>query len=164
MSDAQELPEDAIVCQTYTHARRYPLVVGKIGGYHLPVPWTPAQLVTAAATFALLLWARDIWAHLGTAGNFLVACGLPLLLAWAIRHLRIEGRSTVRALAGFGRFLSRSPRGRLHGRPVVKPRARRRPAVRIFVTQTVPAAPAGEHRPWHGTASTHPISAQPQGR
>jgi TcpE family len=131
--------DDIIECRTYTHARKFPLVIGQIGGYYLPVPWTPAQLVVAVGTFIFLLMMRGVWAHMGVAGNVAVIIVVPLLLAFLVRHLKIEGRSTARGLAGFARYLSRSRTGKLHGRPVGRPAAHRRHATGIFVTQTAPA-------------------------
>jgi TcpE family len=128
--------EDLIECRTYTHARKFPLVIGQIGGYYLPVPWTPAQLVVAVGAFLLLLMTRRVWAHMGVAGNVAVIVGVPLLLSFLIRHLKIEGRSTARGLAGFGRYLARSRTGKLHGRPVARASTHWHPATRIFVTQT----------------------------
>jgi TcpE family len=134
-------PDDLIECRTYTHARRFPLMIGQIGGYHLPVPWTLAQLSIAFSTFMLLLLSRRFWAHLGPVGNIAVVISVPLLLSWLVRHLKIEGRTTVRALAGFGRYLARSRTGKLHGRPVRPSRTRRHNAARVFVTQTTDMSP-----------------------
>jgi hypothetical protein len=145
---AHDGAEHVIECQTYTHARRFPLVVGQIGGYYLPVPWTPAQLIVAIGTLVLLLWTRRGWAHFGAIGNIVVVLGLPLMLSWLVRHLRIEGRSTVRALAGFVRYLTRSRGGRLHGRPVAPARVHQLRDTRVFATQSVSARPAGGQVPW----------------
>lgn len=132
--------DDAIECRTYTHARRFPLVVGQIGGYYLPVPWTPPQLLTAFGTFLLLLTTRRVWAHFGVVVNIAILVSLPLALSWLVRYLRVEGRSTARAAAGFARYLSRSRTGKLHGRPVPRARAHRRRPARVFVTHAAPAA------------------------
>lgn len=130
--------DDVIECRTYTHARRFPLVIGQIGGYYLPVPWTPAQLIIAVGTFLLMLTTRRMWARFGVVGNVVLIVGLPLVLSFLVRHLKIEGRSTFRALAAFGRYLSRSRTGKLHGRPVARRTSRRHQPTRIFATQTVP--------------------------
>jgi hypothetical protein len=140
--------DEVIECQTYTHARRFPLVVGQIGGYYLPVPWTPAQLVVGIGTLVLLLWSRRAWAHFGAVGNVMVVLSLPLTLAWLVRHLRIEGRSTARAIAGFLRYLTRSRTGKLHGRPVMPRRPHRHGVARVFVTQSAPTRIADGHVPW----------------
>lgn len=160
----RDTADELIECRTYTHARRFPLVIGQIGGYYLPVPWTPAQLIVAIATFVLLLYTRRAWGHLGPVGNMVVAIGLPLLLSWLIRHLKIEGRNTVRALAGFARYLSRSRTGRLHGRPVRPMRTRRHRAARIFVTRTARARPAVNRSPWVAPVPLLPVAARSRGR
>ena len=141
-------PDEIIECQTYTHARRFPLVVGQIGGYYLPVPWTPAQLILGIGTLVLLLWTRRIWGHFGAIGDVIIVIGVPLLLSWLVRHLRIEGRNTARALAGFLRYLTRSRSGKLHGRPVMPRRAHRHGRARVFVTQSSPTRVADGHVPW----------------
>lgn len=138
---AYDPADDVIECHTYTHARRFPLVIGQIGGFHLPVPWTPAQLVVAVGTLLLLLMTRGVWAHLGVVGNVVVIIGLPLTLSFVVRHLKIEGRSTARALAGFARYLSRSRTGKLHGRSVPRTSSHRHSPSRIFVTQTADVRP-----------------------
>jgi len=140
--------DEVIECQTYTHARRFPLVVGQIGGYYLPVPWTPAQLIVGIGTLVLLLWTRRAWAYFGAIGNIVVVLGLPLTLSWLVRHLKIEGRNTGRALAGFLRYLVRSRTGRLHGRAVRPPRAHRHGTARLFVTQSAPTRLVDGHVPW----------------
>lgn len=152
---AYDPADDVIECRTYTHARRFPLVIGQIGGYYLPVPWTPAQLMVAVGTFLLMLTTRRVWARLGVVGNIIVIVGLPLLLSFLVRHLKVEGRNTFRALAAFGRYLSRSRTGKLHGRPVARTTSHRHRAARIFVTQT-----AGTRREVNGL---FPVIAEPVG-
>jgi hypothetical protein len=149
--------DEVIECQTYTHARRFPLVVGQIGGYYLPVPWTPAQLIVAIGSLLLLVWSRSVWAHFGVIGNVMILLGLPLLLSWLVRHLRIEGRSTTRAIAGFVRYLARSRSGRMHGRPVVQPRAHRHRAAPVFATQSSPERPSAGYLPWQSSAPPLPM-------
>jgi hypothetical protein len=142
------LDDDFIECRTYTHARRFPLVIGHIGGYHLPAPYTPAQLAVGGGAFGLLLLTRHLWGVLGSLGNLLVLLAVPLTLAWMVRHMKIEGRSTFRALAGFGRYLSRSPRGRLHGRPVRQSKPRVQRPVAIFVMEAAVMPVAEGITPW----------------
>jgi hypothetical protein len=156
-SMASPSPSDEVIeCQTYTHARRFPLVVGQIAGYYLPVPWTPAQLVVGIGTLLLLLWSRRVWAHFGALGNVMIMLGLPLLLSWLVRHLRIEGRNTTRAVAGFLRYLTRRRSGKLHGRPVVPARTHHHRAARVFATQSAPTRPPTEHIPWNPSRTALP--------
>ena len=105
-------------CRTYTHARRFPLVIGKVGGYALPTPLTPAQVVVLLGTTALLLSTRGVWARLPGPTDLVVAMAVPPVLAWAVRHARVEGRSPVRAAAGWLTYLLRPRRGLRGGRPV----------------------------------------------
>lgn len=117
---------DSIDCRSYTRARRHPLVIGKIGGWTLPTPISPTQLLVLLGTFLALLWTRAVWAHLGGVGNLVVQGLVPLLLAWMVRHLRVEGRPPLRAMAGLAGYLTAPRGGVLRGRSL-----RDRPAVRL---------------------------------
>jgi hypothetical protein len=133
--------EDAapISCRSYTFARRYPLVIGKIAGW---TPWwgpaTPAQYVIAIATGLTLLATKGIWAHLGPL-NLLVIIGLPFGLAWYVRSARIEHRSPERAMLGFLTLLSVPPMGTRDGRPARDPRPARARGCRVWVAALPPA-------------------------
>jgi hypothetical protein len=107
-----------IACRTYTHARRFPLVIGKIGGYALPTPLTPAQVVVLLGSTALLLATRGWWAHLPGATDLLVAMAVPPALTWAVRHATVEGRTPLRAAMGYLTYATRPRRGLRGGRPV----------------------------------------------
>ncbi len=109
---------ERLTCRSYTHARRFPLVVGRIGGYALPTPLTPAQVVTLLGSALLLLATRRVWSVLPGRAEVLVAIGAPLLLSWSVRHARVEGRSPLRAAAGFVAYALRPRLGVRQGRPV----------------------------------------------
>ncbi|HET7486501.1 MAG TPA: TcpE family conjugal transfer membrane protein [Acidimicrobiales bacterium] len=121
-----------IACRSYTHARRHPNVIGVIGGWVLPWPITPTQLGVLLGSAMVLLATRSAWAVLpGGLGLFVMAGG-PLGLAWAVRHLRIEGRSPMRMANGALSYLARPRRGTLRGRPYRPPGPSRQRA-RFFV-------------------------------
>src|SRR5207248_1298508 len=80
-------------------------VLGKIHGYTLPTQLTPAQLGVLFGSFLLLLWTRGLWAHLGGFINLFVQIGVPVGLAWALRHLRLEGRPPLRTVFGYTTYL-----------------------------------------------------------
>lgn len=109
-------------CRTYTHARRFPLVIGTIGGYALPTPLTPTQVVVLVGTAALELWTREYWARLPGALDLVVAMLLPVAAAWSVRHAVVEGRSPLRFAIGVISYLLRPRRGVRAGRPVREPR------------------------------------------
>src|SRR5918911_672861 len=92
---------EPIVCRSYTHGRRYPLVIGKLSG------WTPWW---GLAT-------RRLWGHLPGAGNLVVLLTVPFLLAWSVRAARFEGRTPARALLGLLTYASVPRGGRVRGRP-----------------------------------------------
>jgi hypothetical protein len=102
-------------CRTYTHARRFPLVIGKVGGYALPTPLTPAQVGVLLGTVALEVWTRRWWAHLPALPALLIAMALPLALAWAVRHATVEGRSPLRYARGALGYATRPRHGRRAG-------------------------------------------------
>jgi hypothetical protein len=116
----------SIDCRSYTRARRHPLVIGKIGGWTLPTPISPTQLLILLGTFLALLWTRALWAHLGGVGNLIVQGFVPLLLAWMVRYLRVEGRPPLRALTDLARYLTAPRGGVLRGRSLHE-----RPAIRL---------------------------------
>lgn len=130
-----------VACRSYTHARRYPWVIGKVGGWQLPTQLSIAQMAAMAATLAALIETRALWAHLPRLLNLAVEVGFPAAAAWAARHLRMEGRSPLRALAGLVGYLASPRHGQLHGRHHREPAARIL-AGRLFVTPAG-ATPAG---------------------
>jgi hypothetical protein len=135
--------EGGVPCRSYTHARRYPWVIGKVGGWQLPTQLSPAQLAALGTTLFVLVRTRTLWAHLPPMLNLLVEIALPAGSAWAVRHLRMEGRTPLRALCGLATYLATPRLGRLQGRPYRDPPAR--PVTgRLFVT---PCPPAASHRP-----------------
>ena len=125
--------DDSVACRSYTHARRHPVVIGKIQGYTLPSPWTPTQLGVLVASFLVLLWTRPVWAHLGGFLNLLVLLGVPVALMWCVRHLRMEGRSPARMGMGALAYVVRPRGGSLHGRAQRQPRACRLGDRQLFV-------------------------------
>ena len=109
-------PDGHVVCRVYTRARRHPNVIGVIGGWTLPWPLTPTQLGVLLGSFALLLSTRQLWAFLPGSFNTMIVGGGPIFLCWAVRHLRMEGRSPVRMAAGAASYLVRPRQGTLHGK------------------------------------------------
>jgi len=80
----------------------------------------------------MLLATRSLWAVLPGGLGLAVMAGGPLGLAWAVRHLRVEGRSPMRMATGAVSYLARPRRGTLRGRPY-RPPAPRRARPRLFV-------------------------------
>jgi hypothetical protein len=129
---------EELACRTYTRGRKHPLVIGKIGGWALPTPLSPTQLLVLLGSFGVLLYTRSIWAHLGAVANLLVQGGIPFALAWGVRHLRIEGRPPLRTLAGFLVYATAPKDGVLHGRPHHPARMVRTRASRVFFRDSLP--------------------------
>lgn len=124
---------DYVVCRSYTRARRHPKVVGVIGGWVSPWPLTPTQIGAVVITGLVLIKTHAVWGFV--LPGFLqlaVMAGCPVAAAWAVRHLRIEGRTPLQALQGAVNYLFRPRLGRVRGRPVRRARTATRGG-RIFV-------------------------------
>lgn len=93
-------------CRSYTHARRFPRVLGNIQGLRLPVPWSMSQVGVWLVSVMLLVFTRGIWAHLTPLGNGLMIIGLPWALGRWARNPRLEGRAAWRAAIGWLQLLS----------------------------------------------------------
>jgi len=117
-------------CGSYTHARRHPSVLGKVGGAALPFgPYTPTQGIVFFVLFASFYFSRNIWGAVITAPflKITVLFGIPAAAMFLVRNLRIEGRSPFFFAIGVITFLSAPRYGRLRGR-----RARRPPIKVLF--------------------------------
>lgn len=138
-------PAEAVRCRSYTFARRYPLVIGKIGGWH---PWWgPAsipQYAVGVGSLLALMQTRTLWAHFSGPVNLLVTVAVPLLLAWSVRRLRIEGRPPLRSLIGLASYWLAPRHGTVHGRPRRAPRPARVSAVAVCVRALPPSEAAGK--------------------
>ena len=116
-----QLSEDtvatAVTCYSYTHARKFPLVIGKIGGFALPSPLSPSQIATLLGSFFLMLATRRWWGALTPGiGDALFMILIPGTLTWAVRHLRMEGRSPTKMLFGVVTLATAPTRGTVRGR------------------------------------------------
>jgi len=126
--------EDHIVCATYTHARRHPLVIGHIGGWTPPFQLSLPQLGVLAFLFWLEAQTWRFWGvYLPPLIGGLVAVCLPAGAAWAVRRARFEGRTLVRAVIGFVQLASAPRGGRAGGRALHPPRARSLAGARTYV-------------------------------
>ncbi len=114
---------EQLMCATYTHARRHPIVLGKIAGWTPPFQVSVPQLGVIVGTFLFEMLTWRFWgALLPRTTAIVIAIALPWVLAWAARRARIEGRSLVRAVAGYAALLSSPPSGRVGGKPYVHAR------------------------------------------
>jgi hypothetical protein len=136
--------------RSYTRARRFPWVVGKIQGWNIPFgPYTATQLGTLIGGLWLVVQTYPWWRPLGPGGVLVIA--VPLAATWAVRHAKIDGRSPVKAIGGYLALLSEPACGRISGRTAKDPRPRT-----ITGTVRVAALPAPAPLPHHGAATDRP--------
>jgi hypothetical protein len=110
--------DDQIICATYTHARRHPMVLGNIGGWTPPFQLTLVQVAVLIVAYVVEMQTWRWWgAKLPMTVGVVLAAGVPCLLAWAVRRTRIEGRSLPRLVVGWARFAVLPRRGVVGGRP-----------------------------------------------
>jgi hypothetical protein len=130
---------EPILCRSYTYARRYPLVIGKIAGW-APIwgPATPTQYGVGLGSIVALLLTRKFWAHLPGPTDGIVIVVVPFALAWMVRAARIEDRPPLRFLMGLMTLLTTPAKGVRQGKPVVEPRTTLLRGGWIFVSSLPP--------------------------
>ncbi|WP_149563847.1 hypothetical protein [Streptomyces cacaoi] len=133
----QPLGEGQLIGRCYTKARRLPLVLGQWEGRRLwGGPYTVPQLVTMFVVLLGMVAAFPLWGHFGLL-NVLPLVGVPYAASFAVRSLRIEGRSPFAVLASLTLLATAPHQGRLGGQPLRAPR----PAV-LFGASTLTWHPA----------------------
>src|SRR5206468_4002567 len=96
---------------------------------------SPTQWAGLLGTCAVLLWLRSWWAHFGGVVDLVVLIALPLSVAWAVRHVRMEGRSPLRMLGGIATYAAVANRGWYRGRPMRPLRRTTMAAPRVWSCQ-----------------------------
>lgn len=110
-------PTERIRCRTYTHARRHPMVLGRIAGWTPPFQLSVTQIAVLMTSFAAAIKTWSLWAPiLPPAVAAIVLIGVPSSLAWAVRRVRVEGRSLPRAALGWAALWSTPRHGTVAGR------------------------------------------------
>jgi hypothetical protein len=123
-----------ITCATYTHARRHPLVIGKIGDWTPPFQFTLPQLGVFLAVLYVEAQTWRYWGHLlPQLLGVLTFLGLPVACAWAVRKARWEGRSLPRAVLGWMTYATLPRRGQASGRTYRHPPARALHGTQVYV-------------------------------
>jgi hypothetical protein len=114
-----ESADAGIACASFTHARRHPMVLGRVAGWAPPFQLSVTQLAVLVGSFLTLTSSRPAWSVAVPPGlSTVVLLGLPAGLAWAIRRVRVEGRSLPRAALGWLTLWSQPAGGVVGGRPV----------------------------------------------
>jgi hypothetical protein len=127
------------VGRTYTKARRYPWVIGRLGDWTIPFgPFTPAQVVVLLGGTWLLAKTFSLWKPLGPLPLIGLGC-----LAWAVRTTRFGGRTPLAAALGLVRVLVEPKAGRIGGKVARDPRPQLlQGAFGVVVTEDVGGAAA----------------------
>jgi hypothetical protein len=145
-----EEPAGVVSCATYTHARRHPMVLGRIAGWTPPFQLSLVQIGVLLVSFFVMVQTWWLWAEpLPGSLALVVGAGVPVGLTWAVRRVRIEGRSLPRAAVGWVSLWCTPHRGTLRGRPFRDP-----PAVQLgSVRMNVAGEPADAAEPDQAGAS-----------
>jgi hypothetical protein len=117
-------PAGLVHCATYTHARRHPMVLGRIAGWTPPFQLSLVQIGVLLVSFFVMVKTWWLWAEpLPGSMALIVGAGVPIGLTWAVRRVRIEGRSLPRAAVGWVSLWCTPHKGSLRGRPYREPPA-----------------------------------------
>jgi hypothetical protein len=110
-------PDESMVCATYTHARRHPMVLGQIGGWTPPFQLTVTQVVVVVITFVIEVRTWPLWgSHLPRLAALVLLVAVPCTLGWVVRRTRMEGRSLPRVGLGWLLLFAMPRGGRVGGR------------------------------------------------
>jgi hypothetical protein len=132
------------------------MVLGQIGGWTPPFQLTPAQIVVLLVTLVVEAQTWRWWgAFLPPFLSVILALGVPFGVTWAVRRSRVEGRSLVRAAAGYLALAARRGVGDVGGRPYRPERRAPLAPVRVFVAADPAGAPAA--------VSSRPVRPRPMG-
>ena len=102
------------------------MVLGHIAGWAPPFQLTITQVLVALTMFLFLTWSWRVWAPLlPSTLSLMTAVGVPAGASWAVRRLRVEGRSFARTALGYAALLSAPTSGQAGGRPLRPARAAR---------------------------------------
>ncbi|WP_070017447.1 hypothetical protein [Streptomyces nanshensis] len=108
------------VGRSYTKARRYPWVLGKIGDWTLPLgPYTPAQIAIAFFGGFLLIKTFSLWSWMGPVPVLAWAVAI-----WGARRASIGGRAPGYIVLGLVNVALQPRAGRIGGRAVREPKPR----------------------------------------
>lgn len=114
----------AVQCRSYTSARRFPLVIGRIAGWSLPTPISPTQLIVFVTSLATLLVTRPMWSWAVGGSTTLLVMAVPVAAAWAVRSVRLEGRAPLRMALALAASAAAPRHGTSRGRRVRHPAPR----------------------------------------
>lgn len=130
------------VVHWYTHARRFPLLLGRFGlnGGTIPGgPYTIPQAITAFGVLAGLHLTRGLWGQFGALPNLAILLGVPVAAGLAVGKMPHGTRNPLFVLAGMYRCVMAPALGRKAG-GAVKPARPHRVRHRL-ATGAVPAPP-----------------------
>ncbi|MCK9871354.1 conjugal transfer protein [Nocardiopsis dassonvillei] len=146
--------------RSYTKARRYPWMIGKIQGWVVPFgPFTALQIGVLVTTLWLLLQTAPWWTRLGFFA--VIPLAVPFAATWAVRHAHIDGRSPLHALAGYLALATAPRQGTIRGRPTTSTLPRPTRLTGVITIQADPTTndtPDEDTGPIQGAARPHPTT------
>jgi hypothetical protein len=147
-------PAGLVHCASYTHARRHPMVLGRIAGWTPPFQLSLTQVGVLLVSFFFMVKTWALWAvPLPSSLALIVGAGVPIGLTWAVRRVRLEGRSLPRAAVGWVALWCTPHKGALRGRPYREPAAVSLASVRMSVAAEPPLDVPAEPAPDPGEAT-----------
>jgi len=130
---------ERLVCRSYTHARRHPMVLGRIAGWTPPFQLSLTQLGVLLATFGGAVWTWHVWApRLPDVVAVMLLLVVPSAATWSVRRIRVEGRSLPRAALGWIALWSAPTSGTVTRRPYRNHRPTTWPTRWVFVATDPP--------------------------
>jgi len=135
---------EGIVCATYTHARRHPMVLGHIGGWTPPFQLSIPQLAVVIVTVYVEAQTYKWWGHfIPRLAGLLLGVIIPCGLAWAVRSARVEGRSLARTALAYLMMAWTPRQGVVGGRAWKHSKPGRPGLAKVYVAPARPIADEG---------------------
>jgi hypothetical protein len=118
------------------------MVLGRIAGWTPPFQLSVTQIAVLLVSFFVMVKTWWLWAPMLPSSLALLAGGgVPIGLTWAVRRVRVEGRSLPRAAVGWVSLWATPPKGALRGRPYRDRRAMTLTGIRMNVAADPSVAP-----------------------